>query len=359
MGRLCYFCRVNIHEKYLLRCLEIAKNALGTAAPNPMVGAVLVEGDSIIGEGYTSPFGGPHAEVNAIRSVKDPQRLKRATLYVSLEPCCHHGKTPPCTDLILEKGIPRVVIGLRDPHEKVAGQGIRQLREGGCEVLSGVLEAACRVHHRRFLSFHEKKRPYVILKWAQSPDGFIAPEAGLRSKNPEPFWISGPLARQWVHKWRAEEQAILVGARTALEDNPALNLRFWSGNPPLRMVADPDLSVPESYRLLDGSTPTIVFHEETKEGKHIPGVTYEVLDFDAPLAEQVVACAHSLDILSILIEGGAQTLQSFLDSGLWDEARVFTGEKPIKKGLKAPDITGEIRSRKQIGPDLLTCWSHD
>ena len=324
-----------------------------------MVGAVLVEGGSIIGEGYTSPFGGPHAEVNAIRAVTDPRRLKKATLYVSLEPCCHHGKTPPCTDLILEKGIPRVVIGLRDPHEKVAGQGIRRLREGGCEVLAGVLQAACRVHHRRFLTFHEKKRPYVILKWAQSPDGFIAPAAGMRSGSPEPYWISGPLSRQLVHKWRAEEQAILVGTRTALEDNPALNLRVWSGNHPLRMVADREGSIPERYHLLDGSTPTIVFHPGKGARKEVPGLSYKALDFNAPLSEQVLGHAHSLGVLSILIEGGARTLQSFLDAGLWDEARIFTGEKPIKKGLKAPGITGEIRSRKRVGPDLLTCWSHD
>ena len=213
---------MKIHEFYILRCIEIAQNGLGTTAPNPMVGAVIVHENKIMGEGFTSPFGGPHAEVNAINSVADKSLLPQSTIYVTLEPCSHFGKTPPCADLIVKHKIPRVVIGLLDPHDKVAGKGVKKLMDAGCEVTVGVLEKECREHHKRFLTFQEKKRPFIILKWAETADGFIAPEKTLRSQNKEPYWITNTYSRQLVHKWRTEEQAILVGTNTVLDDNPKL-----------------------------------------------------------------------------------------------------------------------------------------
>lgn len=359
MGRICYFCRVKIHEKYLSRCLEIAKNALGTAAPNPMVGAIIVAGEHIIGEGYTSAFGGPHAEVNAIRSVKDPSLLKKATLYVSLEPCCHHGKTPPCADLILEMGIRRVVIGLRDPHDKVAGKGISRLREGGCEVIEGILESACREHHRRFLCYHEKERPYVILKWAQSLDGFIAPDPRERSGTPEPYWISSPRARQWVHKWRSEEQAILVGTRTALGDNPSLTTRSWSGRSPLRMVLDRQFQIPRTAHLMDGSAPTMLFHTPGAVPEPLPHINYQPLDFTLDIPAQILRKAWDSHLLSLIVEGGAKTLQSFIDTNLWDEARIFTGAGKLESGIPAPELSGRLVATESVGPDLLTIRRND
>ncbi|MEX0291327.1 MAG: bifunctional diaminohydroxyphosphoribosylaminopyrimidine deaminase/5-amino-6-(5-phosphoribosylamino)uracil reductase RibD, partial [Flavobacteriaceae bacterium] len=230
--------RVKQDERYMKRCLFLAKKALGHAAPNPMVGCVIVHKETIIGEGYTSAYGRAHAEVNAIRSVHDPSLLPEATLYVTLEPCSHHGKTPPCADLILSHKIPEVVIGLKDPHVKVAGQGIEKLKKAGCEVRLGILENECKKHHRRFLTFHLKKRPYIILKWAQSLDGFMAPEDSKRSEDPQPYWLTNTYSRQLVHKWRSEEQAILVGTNTVIQDNPHLGTRYWNGRSPIRIFSD-------------------------------------------------------------------------------------------------------------------------
>ena len=226
---------MNIHEKYIKRCIEIAKNGLGTTAPNPSVGCVIVYSNIIIGEGFTSPFGGNHAEVNAINAVTDKSLLQKATLYVTLEPCSHFGKTPPCANLIIENKIPNVVIGTIDSHSKVSGEGIRKLKEAGCNVTVGVLEGACKSHHIRFFTFHNKKRPYIILKWAESNDGFVAPETKTEQK---PVWITNARSRQLVHKWRSEEQAILVGTNTVLEDNPSLTIRSWTGKNPIRIVLD-------------------------------------------------------------------------------------------------------------------------
>ncbi|HSR61344.1 MAG TPA: bifunctional diaminohydroxyphosphoribosylaminopyrimidine deaminase/5-amino-6-(5-phosphoribosylamino)uracil reductase RibD [Robiginitalea sp.] len=349
---------MKIQEKYLSRCIQLAGHGLGKTAPNPMVGAVVTHGDQIIGEGYTSPFGGAHAEVNAIRSVRQPERLREATLYVTLEPCCHHGKTPPCTDLILESGIPRVVIGLQDPHEKVAGKGIAQLRAGGCQVTVGVLEAACRHHHRRFLTFHEKKRPFIILKWAQSPDGFLAPEPALR-KPERPFWISGNRSRQLVHKWRTEEAAILVGTETALADNPRLTPRDWYGPDPLRILIDRTLRVPGGTHLLDGKAPTLVVCSEPGNRPVGPHTEYLPLDFGPGFEGRLCAALHQRQILSLLVEGGARTLEAFLQHGLWDEARVFTGPRALQGGLRAPHLSGRLLEQRQSGEDLLQIWKHD
>ncbi len=349
---------MKIQEKYLSRCIELARHGLGKTAPNPMVGAVITHDGKIIGEGYTSPYGGPHAEVNAIRSVRRPELLREATLYVTLEPCCHHGKTPPCTDLIVAHGIPRVVVGLTDPHEKVAGQGIAQLREAGCEVTVGVLEAACRHHHRRFLTFHEQKRPFIILKWAQSPDGFLAPDPARREAG-RPYWISGKRSRQLAHKWRTEEAAILVGTETALADNPKLTSRDWHGPDPLRIVIDRGLRIPADSHLIGGETPTLVVCEATQPPPAQPNTEYLPLHFGPGFERRLCAALYERQILSLLVEGGARTLQAFLEHGLWDEARVFTGTQPLRGGLRAPEISGRLLEQYPSGEDLLQIWMHD
>lgn len=332
---------------------------MGTTAPNPAVGAVIVCNKKIIGEGYTSAYGGAHAEVNAIQSVTDTSLLKEAALYVTLEPCSHYGKTPPCADLIVKYGIPKVVIGLLDPHEKVTGKGIQKLKDAGCEVTYGILEEECREHHKRFLTYHEKKRPYIILKWAETLDGFIAPEKGKRNTNPEPYWITNSYSRQLVHQWRAEEQAILVGTNTALEDNPKLDVRHWKGNNPFRIVLDRNLKIEGDYHILDGSIPTLVLTEVEDKSKHIEGIDYCHVDFSKDLAQQICNILWELNITSVLIEGGSQTLQTFLDAKLWDEARVFTGNTSFKEGIKAPEFSGSLVGTKKTGVDTLKTYRND
>lgn len=355
---LFYFYEVKIHEKYISRCIQLAKNGLGTTFPNPMVGSVIVHEDKIIGEGYTSPYGGPHAEVNAINSVKETALLKGATLYVTLEPCSHFGKTPPCADLIIKHKIPNVVIGLLDPHEKVAGKGIEKLKASGCRVTVGVMEQECREHHKRFLSFHLNKRPYIILKWAETADGFIAPRQDKRSTAPEPFWITNPYSQQLVHKWRSQEQAILVGTNTVLEDNPKLNVRHWSGNNPVRIIVDRTLKTPPHYHVLDGSVKTIVFTEQDKTSSQ-DGLIYEKIDFKNQVAAQICNALLKNNIVSVIIEGGATTLQYFIDSGLWDEARIFRGSTLFKNGLRSPTLHGVHCGQQHIGKDLLTHIKND
>lgn len=356
---MCYFCRVKIHEIYLSRCLQLAKNGRGTTAPNPAVGAVVVCDNTIVGQGFTSPYGGPHAEVNAIGQVSDPELLRRATLYVTLEPCNHFGKTPPCTDLILRSGIPKVVIGIRDPHHKVNGSGMERLRQAGVEVISGILEAECRYHHRRFLTFHEKQRPYILLKWAQSADGFLAPPRGLRSEAAEPFWISGKPARQLAHKWRTEEQAILVGTQTALEDNPKLDARTWAGKNPLRIVLDRQGRIPYSYTLYNGKAPTWVLCGEGTNPISHPNVEHIPIPSGKELLPVLMRLLHQRNIQSLMVEGGAQTLQSFMDAGLWDEARVFTGTVPLGGGIAAPKPEGRFLEARRVGEDQLEIWHRD
>ncbi|CAM4244453.1 bifunctional diaminohydroxyphosphoribosylaminopyrimidine deaminase/5-amino-6-(5-phosphoribosylamino)uracil reductase RibD [Zobellia nedashkovskayae] len=346
-------------EAYMLRCLEIAKNGLGTTAPNPMVGAVIVHEDKIIGEGFTSPYGGPHAEVNAINSVADKELLKHATIYVTLEPCSHHGKTPPCADLIAKHGIPRVVIGLIDPHTKVAGKGIEKLKNAGSNVITGCLEKECREHHRRFLTFQEKKRPYIILKWAQTADGFIAPKKEERATNPEPYWITVPYSRQLVHKWRSEEQSILVGTNTVLEDNPKLDVRLYTGKNPIRIVLDRKLKISADYNILDGSIPTLVLTDMVDTPLQKENAAYRQIDFKGDIAQQICEVLHKENITSVLIEGGTQTLQTFINSGLWDEARIFTGDSQFKTGILAPELKGKIISTKSIDKDTLKIYGND
>ncbi|WP_425238043.1 bifunctional diaminohydroxyphosphoribosylaminopyrimidine deaminase/5-amino-6-(5-phosphoribosylamino)uracil reductase RibD [Ulvibacterium sp.] len=341
------------------RCIQLAKNGLGTTAPNPMVGCVIVHNNKIISEGFTSPYGGPHAEVNAIEAVPDKSLLREATLYVTLEPCSHFGKTPPCADLIIKHTIPKVVIGVLDPHDKVSGKGIERLRDAGCEVVVGILEEKCREHHKRFLTYHEKMRPYIILKWAQTLDGYIAPDKSVRNTVPEPYWITNTHSRQRVHQWRSEEQAILVGTQTVLEDNPKLDVRHWQGKPPLRVVLDRNLKIGEDFHVLDGSIPTLLLTSVSDSSRYVEGITYEVLNFSADLMEQICKVLYKHQILSVLIEGGAQTLQAFINSGLWDEARVFTGNRAFKNGIAAPKFSGKLLQTASIGTDTLHTYQND
>ena len=331
------------HETYIKRCLFIAKLGLGKTRPNPMVGCVIVYKNEIIGEGFTSPYGGNHAEVNAIKSVRDKSKLKSSTLYVTLEPCSHYGKTPPCSDLIVENKIPNVVIGCLDVNEKVAGKGVAKLKESGCNVIVGILEKECKNHHKRFFTFHIKKRPYIILKWAETLDAFIAPESKSERK---PIWITNELSRQLVHKWRTEEQAILVGKNTVIQDNPSLTARDWTGENPVRIVLDPDESLSKNLNVFNNEAKTFVICEKD-------------IDYSNKVAEQISDFLFKKNINSVIIEGGSQTLQTFLNSNLWDEARVFIGQKEFKKGIKAPEFKGTLLSEHILNFDILKIYNND
>ncbi|GGW85272.1 bifunctional diaminohydroxyphosphoribosylaminopyrimidine deaminase/5-amino-6-(5-phosphoribosylamino)uracil reductase RibD [Salegentibacter mishustinae] len=346
---------MNIHEKYIKRCIELAKNGLGATYPNPLVGSVIVHKNSIIGEGWHQKAGAPHAEVNAVNSVKDKSLLKKSTIYVSLEPCSHFGKTPPCSDLIIAKGIKKVVIGAVDPFAEVAGRGIKKLMEAGCEVQVGVLEQECQDLNKRFFTFHQKKRPYIILKWAQTADGFIAPK--IQEKR-EPVWITNQYSKQLVHKWRSEEQAILVGTNTAIADNPKLNTRLWKGENPVRAVIDKKLKIPEESALFDGTIKTIVLTENEKKSDN-NNLAFEKLDFQQDLPNQICEVLYRHNLQSVIIEGGAKTLQTFTDNNLWDEARVFTGISEFHKGVKAPEFSGKMFSKTTLERDTLKFYKND
>ena len=318
---------------YIHRCLQLARYGEGFVSPNPMVGAVIVHNNTIIGEGYHQGYGLPHAEPNAINSVKDKSLLQQSTLYVSLEPCSHYGKTPPCADLIIQHKIPRVVIGMQDPNPKVAGNGIKKLRDAGIQVVVGVLEDECRELNRRFITFFEKERPYITLKWAQTQDGFIdkerlsASESGLK--------ISNELTRILVHKLRAENQAILVGTNTALLDNPSLNVRYWQGKSPVRLVVDRAGKIPPDYNIFNGQTKTIIFAEKSNKFYN-ENIEHCVVDLEDDLIEKIIRISYEKGINSILVEGGANLLQQFIDKKLWDEAQVEIAPFEIEKGVKAP-----------------------
>ena len=319
-------------EKYIRRCIELASNGLCNAAPNPMVGAVIVHNGKIIGEGYHARCGEGHAEVNAIRSVKDESLLKDSTIYVSLEPCSHYGKTPPCADLIISKGIPRVVVGCIDPFSQVSGRGIQKLRDAGIDVTVGVLEEECKNLIRRFVTFNTQKRPYITLKWAESADGFI----DANRKEGSPVVLSTPITSMYVHKQRAEHKAILVGRRTALLDNPSLTTRNWYGANPLRLVTDRNLTLPSDLKLFDHSTPTIVFTAEKKENEE--NLEYITIDFSADILPQILTVLYERKIQSLMVEGGTTLLQSFIDSGLWDEMFVEHSAKVLGEGVKSPVV---------------------
>ena len=317
------------------RCIELAVTAAGYVAPNPMVGAVVVCDDRIIGEGFHRQYGEPHAEVNAIRSVHDTKLLERSTLYVNLEPCSHDGKTPPCADFIIANRIPHVVVGSSDPNPLVTGRGIAKLRAAGCCVTEHVLEEECDRLNIRFMTYHRKQRPYVVLKWAQTADGFIDIVRN-RSTVGRPTWITGWYEQTLVHKWRAEEQAVMVGTNTALADNPMLNVRRWNGRQPVRLVLDRHLRLPDSLYLFDGRQPTWVFTEHRQTDT--PQATYIRVPFDRHLPHHILNNLYRRKITSVLIEGGTQLLQTFIDTALWDEARIFTGNTSFGDGVKAPLI---------------------
>ena len=325
------------------RCLELASLAAGYTAPNPMVGAVLVHNDVIIGEGYHKVYGGPHAEVNCIDSVP-PERqhlIKDADMYVSLEPCAHHGKTPPCADLIIRHNIRKVYIGCRDPFAEVDGRGIGKLQSAGVETFTGILENECQQLNKRFFTFHTQKRPYVVLKWAQTADGMI----GLEGK--ERLHITGDVANRFVHKWRSEEASIMVGTNTAQKDDPQLTNRLWSGRSPTRIVIDLDLRLPKSLHLFDGSTATLVFNSK-KHGRD-NNIDYYQIERGSGIIHRVLHALHELNLTSVFIEGGAQLLQSFIDEGRWDEARVIINNKlTVPAGIRAPVFKGAVLVSEQL-----------
>ena len=329
-------------KKYMQVCVDLALKGFPLAFPNPMVGCVIVHNDSIIGQGYHQQFGSHHAEVNAIASVENKELLEQSTLYVSLEPCAHFGKTPPCADLIVKSKIPRVVIGSLDTFSEVNGKGIQRLKEAGIEVLTKILEKECRAINKRFFTFHEKKRPYVILKWAQTHDGYIAP---LNQK--EPLWISSPESKILVHQWRSQEQAILVGRKTAELDNPLLTTREVKGKNPIRIVLDRKLSLIKDLLIFNDDAPTLVVNDKLSSDNHLK------IYFNN-LAPSLLKELHSRNIQSIIIEGGAQTLNTFIDAKVWDEARVFTSKKTLEKGVQSPLIQSVINHSEIVGDDKLT-----
>ncbi|MFZ4106572.1 bifunctional diaminohydroxyphosphoribosylaminopyrimidine deaminase/5-amino-6-(5-phosphoribosylamino)uracil reductase RibD [Flavobacterium sp.] len=335
---------MKIHEKYIKRCIELAKNGLGTTYPNPLVGSVIVYNKEIIGEGWHQKAGDGHAEVNAINSVKNKSLLSKATIYVSLEPCSHFGKTPPCCDLIIANDIPNVVIGTIDPFAKVAGNGIKKLLEAEKNVTIGILEDECNELNKRFFTFHTKKRPYIILKWAESQDGFIAP---LKREKQESVWITNEFSRQLVHKWRSEEEAILVGTNTVMEDNPTLTVRDWIGTNPIRIVLDQNNRITKEFHIFDNQAKTL-------------SVSKDIINFKNNIATEIVNFLFKNEIQSVIIEGGSQTLQTFIDSNFWDEARVFRGSLSLQNGIKAPIIKALNTRKKQLLEDeLLTFINYD
>jgi diaminohydroxyphosphoribosylaminopyrimidine deaminase/5-amino-6-(5-phosphoribosylamino)uracil reductase len=327
------------------RCIELARKAIGNTSQNPMVGSVIVYDGKIIGEGYHKNYGDAHAEVNAIASVKDKNLLSKSTLYVNLEPCSHFGKTPPCAELIIEHKIPKVVIGCVDTFLSVAGKGIQKMKDAGIDVVVGLLESESRELNKRFFTFHEKKRPYIILKWAESKDGYIAPKNQI-----EPFWMTSTESKKIVHKWRAEEDAILVGRITAEKDNPSLTVREVEGKNPTRIVIDEKLKLNEDLNLFNSESKTIVFNSIKSEKNKIN--QFIKIDFNN-LMEKMLNELYKLNIQSVIIEGGRTILQSFIDNNSWDEARIFTANRTLINGLKSPNIKGEIIYKKKIVEDVL------
>jgi diaminohydroxyphosphoribosylaminopyrimidine deaminase/5-amino-6-(5-phosphoribosylamino)uracil reductase len=336
-------------EMYMFRCLELAAKGAGSVAPNPMVGAVVVLDDKIISEGYHQHYGGPHAEVNALKAVPD-ELLQKATLYVSLEPCAHYGKTPPCANLIIQKKIPKVVIGCRDPFIEVNGKGIEKLKKAGVEVVYGALEKECIHFNQRFFTFHEKKRPYIILKWAQTSDGFMA------AAHPSRLYISNDYTNRLVHQWRAQEAAILIGSHTALADDPALTVRLVEGKNPVRLLLDRNLQVPTSLRLFDQTVKTIVFNTQKQEQKD--NLLYYRLPNEKSLLRPMLQALYQLNIQSVLVEGGAGLLHSFIEEELWDEARVITNTQLFsQEGLSSPPLqNGERIKTEKILTDTIAYY---
>ncbi|MDO5105996.1 bifunctional diaminohydroxyphosphoribosylaminopyrimidine deaminase/5-amino-6-(5-phosphoribosylamino)uracil reductase RibD [Capnocytophaga sp.] len=321
-------------NEMMKRCIQLAYNGLGNTYPNPMVGSVITCEGKIIGEGWHKKAGEPHAEVNAINSVKNKELLTKSTIYVSLEPCSHFGKTPPCSDLIIKHKIPKVIIGTTDPFAKVCGNGIKKLKDTGCEVIVGVLEKECQKLNKRFFTFHQKKRPYIFLKWAETRDGFIAPE----TKNEiAPKWITNSYSKQYVHKMRSQEQAILVGTNTVLHDNPKLNTRDWFGKNPLRVIIDRNLKTPRNFSVWDDTQPTLFLSEKT-ENQLFTNTSVQKINFSKNLPQQICTILYEKNIQSLIVEGGSTVLQQFINENLWDEAFIFKGNISFGSGRQAPDF---------------------
>jgi diaminohydroxyphosphoribosylaminopyrimidine deaminase/5-amino-6-(5-phosphoribosylamino)uracil reductase len=333
-------------ERYMLRCIQLAQLGSGNVAPNPMVGAVLVHNDRIIGEGYHQKYGGPHAEPNCINSVKpeDKHLIAESVLYVSLEPCAHYGKTPPCADLIIKNKIPKVVIGCRDPFTAngAGGQekGIEKLQAAGIKVEQGILQKECEEINKRFLTFYTLHRPYIILKWAQTANHKIAGWGNDR------LLISNEFTNRIVHKWRSEESSIFIGKNTAALDDPELTTRLWSGNNPVRLVADMNLELPLSLKIFNDKARTIVFNKIKHEESH--HLLYYQVTEDVSIVHQIINALYQLKIQSVIVEGGAKLLQSFIDEKMWDEARVITNRQLFADaGLRSPELTGAMKSGEQ------------
>ncbi|HMJ69807.1 MAG TPA: bifunctional diaminohydroxyphosphoribosylaminopyrimidine deaminase/5-amino-6-(5-phosphoribosylamino)uracil reductase RibD [Cyclobacteriaceae bacterium] len=336
-------------ERYMQRCFDLAANGAGLVSPNPLVGCVITNNGEIIGEGWHKKFGGPHAEVNAVASVKDKSLLPSSTVYVNLEPCSHFGKTPPCADMLVDRRVKKVVISNIDSHKLVAGKGIEKLHKAGIEVVTGVLEAEGRYLNRRFFTYVETERPYIILKWAQTSDGFISKNSN------DPSRISNEFSRQLVHRWRSEEDAFLVGTQTAAADNPRLNVREWSGRNPLRVVIDRSLRLDPSLHLFDRQQPTICYNTiKNEDNANLTFVKIEASDFCLAVANDL----RRRKIQSLVVEGGSETLGLFISSGLWDEARVLVSSIVYGDGLKAPSLPEEPVSTTDIGGDTLLMYQN-
>ena len=353
------------------RCIELAKNGLGTTYPNPLVGSVLVYNNLIIGEGWHYKAGKAHAEVHAITNSKTntnalkivqttaitshQQLLEKASLYVSLEPCSHTGKTPPCADLIITSGIKNVIIGCVDPNPKVAGKGILKLQNAGCKITQGVLEEQCKTLNKRFFTFQNKKRPFIFLKWAQTTDGYIAP---ITKDKKQPVWISNIYSRQQVHQLRAQEQGIVIGTKTALVDSPSLTTRQWAGTSPTRLVIDKNLKIPKTAAIFNDKAPTIIITQVKQENIQQTHITYEYITFEKNLALQICTIAHKHNLQSIIIEGGAKTLQTFIDEDIWDQAHVYSGKMSLENGIKAPIFNAKPHTIKSIKDTSLCIYKN-
>lgn len=346
-----------VDEFYIKRCLELASLAIGNVSPNPMVGCVIVHNGKIIGEGYHQKYGEAHAEPNAVKSVIErfgaeaETLLRESTAYVNLEPCAHFGKTPPCADLFVKHQLKKVVIGNRDPFSGVDGKGIEKLKNAGIEVISGILDDECREFNKRFFTRIQKQRPYIILKWAETANGYFATKDGHQK------WISGALAKRLAHQWRTEEDAILVGKQTAIMDNPQLTAREWPGKNPIRLVIDKNLQVPQSNHIYNADAKTIIFNEvKTDVAGNIHYIQMEDMHFY--LAQKIAFQLYLMDVQSVIVEGGAKILTQFLDTNLWDEARIFSSSEGWDDGVPPPVINGHLKEQIQVGSDKLSIYKN-
>ena len=335
------------NTKFMKRCIDLASKGIGYTYPNPLVGSVIVHNNKIIGEGYHAKYGESHAEVNAINNVANKELLRESTLYVNLEPCNHHGKTPPYTEAIIKNNIKRIVIGSRDPNRLVNGSGIDKLKSSGCDVVVGVMEVECSDLNKRFFKYHKQKRPYIILKWAESRDGFISPLKSNQSQR-KVNWISGEDSKKLTHKWRSEEHSILVGVQTIIDDNPLLTTRFVDGKNPIRFVLDPNSRIPLDSKVLSEASKTIILSKE--ENNLIPNYT-KSSNFEN--IQLIIGSLYDMKIQSVLIEGGTKTINHFLNNDSWDSIRVFKSNKNLTHGIKSPNVDFTKFSKSNIGNDIL------